>query len=867
MTLLALATLAFSPTPPCQLTEVRPFLETLPAPVEALTMDVDGDGDPDAVVVDRAGNRMKWFETLPGGEVAPGRVISEQAPRLRDPVAVDLDLDGDLDIVASRDFVPCWFENTGGAFASFQPLTAPLARPAEIEVADMDGDGVHDLVLRLDRDEGIRFCRGLGGASFAAPVQITTLAEEIRGSHIADMDGDGDLDLVYTAWPSSQVVVLRNDGAWPLATQVIAGQTARPLDSAIDVGDVDLDGHVDIVCGASDGVDATDEKEYVFYGQGSLQFGAAVELDGRDAARAQVLADLDGDGDLDLVSAIRFAEFLWRENQGGSFSNGVRITGTYNGHVAMEPADFDQDGDADLLVCATSQNARGRSGGHIVEPSQPGSPFAGFLPLVEEIWPDTRLAIADFDGDGDMDHVAARYSDVFLLKNDGRGGVEVETLPPATPLLGGGTISIGPSAGDFNGDGVADIALFSPNGGPSVALGTGGGSFGPWLDLLPLAPRIYRDMASPVDVDGDGLDDLVLSGREQGTLDPRLYWIRSLPGGAFAPPVILLDGPAQVFRPIAADLNGDGITDLLTRRSSAGGELGHRVGLGNLAFGPIQDVPLSADLEHVVVEDLDGDGDLDIVGTTIFGGQEIRVYEMEAGAYQFPARIPHPDLLDPPVALDDDGDGDAEIFATPSVRTSLIRIEQTGPMTFGTPAELPLTLPYNAALWSVDHDLDGDEDLLWSAVIEKTTGLVINSSNGPIGSGYCDAIPNSTGSVGTLSAAGRDVAAADTIVLAANDLPSEVFCMAIASLTPDSVTGLASSIGRLCVGGSIIRLNGPGQIRSSGPSGQVFVQVELQDLPGGVAAGQTWHFQAWHRDVQGGMPTSNFTTATAIQFQ
>ena len=80
------------------------------------------------------------------------------------------------------------------------------------------------------------------------------------------------------------------------------------------------------------------------------------------------------------------------------------------------------------------------------------------------------------------------------------------------------------------------------------------------------------------------------------------------------------------------------------------------------------------------------------------------------------------------------------------------------------------------------------------------------------------------------------------------------------------------SDGNLCLGGSIGRYVGPGQIVNSGATGSFTLPLDLTQTPTptglvAIAAGETWNFQAWHRDAVGGFATSNFTDGLAVQFQ
>jgi hypothetical protein len=79
------------------------------------------------------------------------------------------------------------------------------------------------------------------------------------------------------------------------------------------------------------------------------------------------------------------------------------------------------------------------------------------------------------------------------------------------------------------------------------------------------------------------------------------------------------------------------------------------------------------------------------------------------------------------------------------------------------------------------------------------------------------------------------------------------------------------SSGNLCLGGSIGRYVGPGQIQNSGATGAIGLTLNLAQTPTPsglvqVQAGDTWHFTAWYRDAIGGVATSNFADGLSIAF-
>ena len=141
---------------------------------------------------------------------------------------------------------------------------------------------------------------------------------------------------------------------------------------------------------------------------------------------------------------------------------------------------------------------------------------------------------------------------------------------------------------------------------------------------------------------------------------------------------------------------------------------------------------------------------------------------------------------------------------------------------------------------------------------------------GPIGTNYCMAAPNSTGSAGTVSAFGSANVGQNDVTLTAADLPANQFGIFVTSMTQAFVPGAGgTSNGNLCLGGSLGRFSQPNQILNSGSGGEFSLALDLAMFPQGagfvpVAAGETWSFQAWYRDPVG--VGSNFTEGIEIPF-
>ena len=168
-------------------------------------------------------------------------------------------------------------------------------------------------------------------------------------------------------------------------------------------------------------------------------------------------------------------------------------------------------------------------------------------------------------------------------------------------------------------------------------------------------------------------------------------------------------------------------------------------------------------------------------------------------------------------------------------------------------------------------------------VIELDTASFANSLNGVqivlagladlVGTNYCGpANPNSLGLSARMQAEGSDVAADNDLTISCFDMTPSAFGFFIVSDQAAFVMNPGGSQGNLCIGGSIGRYVGPGEIQSSGASGQFSLVLDLTSTPQplgpiSIQGGSTWHWQAWYRDTVMGLATSNFADGLQIDFQ
>ena len=322
----------------------------------ALTADLDGDGDQDVVSISVFDSELSWFEN--DGAASPtftAHLVSTSASSPRGLAIADLDGDGDLDLLtASRnDDKIAWFENDGAADPAFteRVISTSAGGAWSVQAADVDGDGDLDVLSASYGDDKIAWYENDGAADPAFSTHVvSTSAVGAFAVAAADLDGDGDLDLLSASFNDDTIAWYENDGAAdPAFTKRVLTTAAN---GAADVGVADLDGDGDSdIFGAS--VFGDTIVWYENDGAADPAFTEHVVTNSANGAIRVAAADLDGDGDLDLLSASLYdGKVAWYENDGAgdpSFTSHV-ITGSAAIPRSVAAGDLDGDGDLDVLT-------------------------------------------------------------------------------------------------------------------------------------------------------------------------------------------------------------------------------------------------------------------------------------------------------------------------------------------------------------------------------------------------------------------------------------------------------------------------------------------------------------------------------------
>jgi len=539
---------------------------------------------------------------------------------------------------------PCGLLGLPGAPSMDAGGTRPVLR-------DVDGDGKLDLVV-ID-GQLVRVSPGNGDATFGASV-TTLLSLSISSIAIADVNGDGKLDL-FVSFTSSDdaIMVALGDGTGRFTPGPLISGPSYPMGiiQGIALADLNGDGKLDLVVAYP-----FTARVGTRLGTGDGTFGDETSSAVGAGPSAVAVADLDGDGAIDVIAANASSVSILRGKGDGTFADKIDRDTLGAGLVA---ADLNGDGKVDLVVQSTlgisvlMNDGNGVLRDHVDYPS----PSVGIDSLT--------LAVGDVNSDGKLDVVASRFAGAsaanvgYLVVFAGNGD---GTLEPAvaTPVSALSEIAVG----DVNGDHALDVIVSSSDARASVLESDGRGGF---LSPTMYAPNAYSAAVVTADLDHDGYVDVVLAGIDIGVALGRSE-------GRFAD---LVKYPAAAAgAPLVQDVTGDGVADLVwssqvgSGGSIPGARLGVLPGNGDGSFRAGVETAFAARSTYLfALGDLTGDGKTDLViaadsSTTLHLG-EVSVYVgNDDGSFHLGGEPAVIDGIPTLLRLDDaNGDGRLDVVA------------------------------------------------------------------------------------------------------------------------------------------------------------------------------------------------------------
>lgn len=548
----------------------------------------------------------------------------------------DMDGDGDLDLVVSFyeiiaaigevGHVGVYRNNGDGTFGPMTDWAGLYDRT--LLLSDMNKDGAPDVIL-VSRDYPkilIKLNDGSGG--FSSDVHMSVF-DWIKGSVgklvAADLNNDGYRDMLLKDGSAGHLYASINTSGTTFGALIDVGFPIAALDD-FDAADLNADGKADLVLA----VPATNAV-HVRFGNGDGSFGLPVSYSSLAAVNSLGLRDLNADGHIDLVAGNGTSTQVRLNLGNGTFAFPVTYPGGSN-----DVADLDGDGQPDILGSTTLFNIGNST----------------FAPQSMDYLPYEDASFGDVDGDGlvDLARMLNGGGAMQVLFNQGNGGF----IRPYFPF----DVNVADSRhmvfAQLNGDNLEDLATIETASTIGVRINLGNGNYAPRVDYpTGVAPGSSEGVIAAADMNGDGDIDLVTS------LQKKVSVHLNAGGGVFAPAVDYVENEAYSYCGAVADLNGDSYPDVARIVKASGDDtLAVMFNQGNGTLSTSVNVTAVDDYcRELVAADLNADGLNDLV---IRGGSDNLAVYLNDGMGGFALQPQPPNLfgwsIDGIVVADINGD-------------------------------------------------------------------------------------------------------------------------------------------------------------------------------------------------------------------
>lgn len=538
-------------------------------------VDLDEDGNLDILSAENVS--IVWYNNEGEGNFSLPKFIGFDSGIQTTVNTADMDMDGDLDIITTLGFnsTIIWYENDGTEeFSQKHDLLIPIYQYTDLDIADIDMDGDTDIFVTDDEYGKIVWYANDGTGLAFEEKPVTTTVGGYANSYVTDLNQDGQLDIFATT--NERIVWYKNNGGGELFEEKFIYMQHEKANEVYAV-DLDNDGNQDILSASF----STDNiLWYKNDGTGDFYEPYIVPTQINKINNIHP-TDLDMDGDIDILVAagdksitvtelneeyaddLGEGQIFWIENDAnGNLIEQHTIWDQTGTHTVLS-ADFDQDGDMDVLANATTVT-------YIQQYSFDGISHrlawfenlenndtweqhilfeAGGLVHWNTIDGIEDIAIVDVDTDGYPDIVGRYSGEIIWYKNSSTGVFDsLQTLIPNS----GSIIPV-----DLNKDGKTDILSFDYRNNQIVWYEKEGATS--FLESKIIATQIERPSnLYTTDIDEDGDMDIFLATSENG-----IIWYENGGNELFSEQRTISSPNQDITSIIAVDLNKDEKLDIL----------------------------------------------------------------------------------------------------------------------------------------------------------------------------------------------------------------------------------------------------------------------------------------------------------------
>lgn len=484
----------------------------------------------------------------------------------------DLDADGIVDLTIAHSsgnvIVQKGFAN--GTFAT-QATLVPTSSAFDATIVDLNNDGKSDIVscnygIAFSFNSTISSFMNLGGGTFGSAIS-NSAGNRARAIASGDLNGDGQNDVAVVNDISVNTMrIFLGNGNGTFAAQPAVATAKNPRD--ISIAELTGDGIADI---AVANYDSTTVTVFVGNGPAGIVLPVPSPLAGNHAAGS----DLNNDGFLDLVTvgSSYASPRVYSGNGAGAFTQLSVAAYPYYG-VRSTIGDVNNDQTMDIVV-TVYDNSTGA--GKLGVLKNNGNATFQQVPLISYQYGLGPVSLGDLNSDGNLDVVAGIYSNfstvdgIYARLGDGQGGF----FHPVTIIFGDNPESV--ELGDYNHDGNLDVATpNSVSGNVAIYIGNGLGSFAAPTPIAVLASSPMS--ACQTDIDQDGNIDFIVGYSQSSSISI----LNGNGAGGFS--VTTIPGGTDGYSATLADVNQDGIGDLLVNGSTRGVGVNVNSGISNFTY-------------------------------------------------------------------------------------------------------------------------------------------------------------------------------------------------------------------------------------------------------------------------------------------